>query len=146
MILIIWGYHSSANLNENFLTQFIRALPNPGAWRKPNQNNRGRNVFKFSLYSFFNQSDGWEKPTLTVLDGRNICNRRRGAELLYTSKKSTVTLLERIFAEACKQKKMHRTQTDVTFVEHFIMFHCHRKLIINYNFYEHFFTNRQENC
>ena len=34
---------------------------------------------------------------------------------------------------------MHRTRTDVTFVEHFIMFHCHRKLIINYNFYEHFF-------
>ena len=35
-----------------------------------------------------------------------------------------------------QKKVLHRTQTDVTFEEYFIMFHCQRELIIKDNVYE----------
>ena len=99
-----------------------------------NKKERERNV----VLSFFNKNDGKNLRKLSRMQGTSVID---DAE---TSKKiRSYPLRTRIYRGLIKNIyihlfTLHRTQTDVTFVKYFIMFHGHRKLIINYNFYEYF--------
>ena len=121
-----WGLgksSSSSSSQHDVTTPIVR-----GPSENRNKKERERNV----VLSFFNKNDGKNLRKLSRMQGTSVIDDAETSEKIRRY---------RLRTRICRglQKKyihlftLHRTQTDVTFVKYFIMFHGHRKLIINYN-------------
>ena len=66
---------------------------------------------------------------ISAIDGMELGSCRR-------AKKPPLPTQDAAYLLRLAKKVLHRTQTDVTFEEYFIMFHCQRELIIKDNVYE----------